>query len=241
MNPYFTDSTGRITLFHGDSRILMPLLAPTVIVTDAPYGIPVGAAFVRSAGRIVHNGSGDWNETPDPYEWLRFVPASVGNLAMFIDSYTACQAEQGLRAIGFKSWAKFYLLKQAPPTTPRPNFVSAVEECLIAERIGAKRAWHGTGYEPNYWRGMTPNRLNEGVGHPAEKPLAPMETLVRCLSSESDVVLDPFAGSGTTLVACKVEGRVAFGIEREERYCELAARRLSQEVLNFHSQKDSST
>jgi site-specific DNA-methyltransferase (adenine-specific) len=235
MKPYFVDSSGRITLFHGNSRDIMPALSPSVVITDPPYGIPVGAAFVQRGGALVSDGGECWNETENPYDWLSSVPASVRTIASFIDSYTACDAERALIAAQFRVWAKFYLVKQAPPATPRPTFVSAVEECLIASREGAKRGWHGTGYEPNYWRGMTPNRLSEGVGHPAEKPLAPLETLVRCLTSESDVVLDPFAGSGTTLVACKVEGRVAFGIEREERYCELAARRLSQEVLNFQT------
>lgn len=215
----------------------MPHLTPTVVITDPPYGIPVGAAFVQRGGAVIDTGADGWNETEDPYTWLQGVPASVQTIATFIDHYTGDAAVRALDAARFKVWAKFYLVKQAPPATPRPTFVSAVEECLIATRVGIKRAWHGTGYEPNYWRGMTPNRLSEGVGHPAEKPLAPLETLVRCLTSESDVVLDPFAGSGTTLVACKVEGRVAFGIEREERYCELAARRLSQEVLNFQTQE----
>jgi site-specific DNA-methyltransferase (adenine-specific) len=69
------------------------------------------------------------------------------------------------------------------------------------------------------------------TGHPAEKPVALMQWVVsRCLSS---VVLDPFMGSGTTLVAAKALGRKAIGVEVDERYCEIAARRLSQEVLDF--------
>ncbi len=69
------------------------------------------------------------------------------------------------------------------------------------------------------------------TGHPHTKPLDLMvQLLERCLFS---VVLDPFMGSGTTLLAAKMLGRRAIGIEIEERYCEIAAQRLSQEVFDF--------
>ena len=69
-------------------------------------------------------------------------------------------------------------------------------------------------------------------GHPSQKPLGVMKW---CLSHvpEAKTVLDPFLGSGTTLVACKDMGLTAVGIEREEAYCEIAANRLRQSVLNF--------
>ncbi len=69
--------------------------------------------------------------------------------------------------------------------------------------------------------------------HPTTKPLSLMKELVRLFSNENDRILDPFCGSGTTLVAAKDLNRRAIGIEIEEKYCEIAAKRLSQEVLNF--------
>lgn len=69
--------------------------------------------------------------------------------------------------------------------------------------------------------------------HPAQKPLALMDQIVRVSSRLGDLVLDPFCGSGTTLRAAKDQGRRAIGIEKDERYCEVAAQRLSQEVFDL--------
>jgi site-specific DNA-methyltransferase (adenine-specific) len=70
-------------------------------------------------------------------------------------------------------------------------------------------------------------------GHPWPKPLRLFEKLVQHWSLEGQVVCDPFSGSGTTLLAAKNLGRRATGIEIEERYCEIAAKRLSQRILPF--------
>jgi len=71
------------------------------------------------------------------------------------------------------------------------------------------------------------------LNHPCQKPIALVSQVVRVSSRPGDMVLDPFMGSGTTLVAAKLEGRRAIGIEIEERYCEIAAKRLAQGVLDF--------
>lgn len=72
----------------------------------------------------------------------------------------------------------------------------------------------------------------ERVGHPTQKPL-PLMTWCLSLVPDAQTILDPFAGSGTTLVAAKQLGRKSIGIELEEKYCEVAARRLSQEYIQF--------
>lgn len=73
---------------------------------------------------------------------------------------------------------------------------------------------------------------NEYLGHPTQKPVALMRQLISRTKGD-DVLLDPFAGSGSTLRAAKDLGRKAIGVETNEAYCEIAARRLSQGVLAF--------
>ena len=87
------------------------------------------------------------------------------------------------------------------------------------------------------WNGMLQEEMGdkkENRVHPTQKPLALMRW---CLSFAPDAktILDPFMGSGTTLVAAKREGRKAVGIELEERYCEAAVKRLQQGVFDFDS------
>ncbi len=82
-------------------------------------------------------------------------------------------------------------------------------------------------------------RDNGKCGHPCQKPLEFIKWLVAKLSNLDDLILDPFLGSGTTLVAAKQLNRKAIGIEIEEKYCEIAAKRLSQEVFNFRPRQDS--
>jgi len=80
----------------------------------------------------------------------------------------------------------------------------------------------------NVWRSRERNNSKQ---HPTQKPIDLMERIVKTSSKEGGIILDPFMGSGTTLVAAKQLGRKAIGIEIEEKYCEIAVKRLGQGVL----------
>jgi hypothetical protein len=130
-------------------------------------------------------------------------------------------------------------------------FWSELDRPPVSAALVAVHVWHranvnGRPYESIYhfatdgqkrrsevYRSAVPFRNATGseyVGHPTQKPVGVMRWLVE---KTVGIILDPFAGSGSTLVAAKEAGRSAIGIEIEERYCEIAANRCRQEVLGL--------
>jgi site-specific DNA-methyltransferase (adenine-specific) len=91
-----------------------------------------------------------------------------------------------------------------------------------------KMRWNGGGTHGNFIHPVVTNGA-----HPTGKPIKILEKLVTNFTDPNELILDPFMGSGTTLLAAKNLQRKAIGIELEEKYCEVAANRLRQEVLGF--------
>ena len=96
------------------------------------------------------------------------------------------------------------------------------------------RVWNGGKVTSNVWR--VPKIIPQEFQHPTEKPVELMSIAIQLFTNPDDLVIDPFMGHGTTLVAAKNLGRKAIGIEIEERYVEIACRRLEQEVFDFQPQ-----
>lgn len=233
MTPYYEHAG--ITIYHGDYReVLTGIRGAALVCTDPPYGIGNGAAFWRRNGTEIENWDDRGQNSRVDETWramssAALIPEGAYHVEFFAGSIEVENAMRLSREAGMSTWRLFYLVKTAPAPTPRPTFMSAVELALVS--FVGKRPWYG-GQHPDRWIGLTPNRL--GIAqHPSEKPLDCIAGLVSALSPVGGLVIDPFMGSGTTLRAAKDLGRKAIGIEIEEKYCEIAANRLSQEVFQF--------
>jgi site-specific DNA-methyltransferase (adenine-specific) len=223
VKPYY-EADG-ITIYHGDCREILPTLKADVVVTDPPYGIDLHAGYNAGQPRANYLHKGSYDSYEDTIDNLRTI---------VVPSVT--------RALEKAKAGVVFCAPTRIREFPEPVSVGGV---YLPSGCG-RTAWGFTNFAlcllygkcPHTHRGCrhTVLRSTEGAepnGHPCNKPFGWMRFFVNLASTDGDVILDPFMGSGTTLVAAKLEGRRAIGVEIEERYCEIAAKRLAQGVLSF--------
>jgi site-specific DNA-methyltransferase (adenine-specific) len=229
VTPYY--ERGGIVIYHGDCREILPGLKADVGITDPPYG--VGLVTKTSDYRqSEHFDSGLslmastlYVDTPES------VAALIADfMPLFLASVDRALVFSGTRML----W--HYPEPAAMGSVYTPNGAGKSSwgfQCSQPILYYGKDPYlaDGKGCRPNGFRTEQPNR--EHFDHPCPKPLSWMRWAVARASREGETILDPFLGSGTTAVAAKSLGRRCIGIEIEERYCEIAARRLQQEVLDF--------
>lgn len=227
MKPYYQDAS--VTIYHGDCREVLPTLSMVdLVVTDPPYVI--GAV---SAGSMASKAGG-WADMMNSAAW-------------FTSWYMQC--DRLLKHDGalwtFLNWRSVPVVMRAAIDAQMPitsmmvwdkqwigpggvqGLRPSYELCALMAKPAFSIPDRGV---PDVWAYRVGSY--KASGHPAEKPVGLVQRIIRT-SGAGGVVLDPFLGSGTTAVAAKSEGWQAIGIEAEERYCEIAARRCSQEVLDF--------
>jgi len=240
--PYYQDEA--VTIYHGDCRDVLPVLAVAdAVVTDPPYSVSVkGSTHVNRKGKGTRNL--DFFEGDD--DWSAMTAVVVEGLTLALDRiptagsfYAFCGHRQFgdivslLEGQGWSTRPIVWAKKCPAPAPPGSGWPAGLELCVYAYRPG--RVWnHGPGEGPtsnvllfDSYRHGQPGK----VAHPTQKPLGLVATLLLASTVPSSLILDPFMGSGTTLRSAKDLGRRAIGIEREERYCEIAAERMGQEVM----------
>lgn len=235
--PYYDD--GAVTIYHGDALDVIADMGHEIhaVVTDPPYasgtrmeaGKSSSGAMLR-AGRFADRPIDLDQMTTTGFVWLLRATA-IGIRPLLVD---------GGSFLSFIDWRQW------------PNLVGALETANL--RVQGMVVWDkghfglGNGFRAQHElvchasKGV-PTIYDKGIGnvfkfprvepvdHPSPKPEGLMQRLIAAVTPPGGLVLDPFAGSGTTLRAAKNIGRRAIGIESVERYCEIAADRLGQGVF----------
>lgn len=243
MTPYYTDD--QVTLYHGDMREILPELGlqADCVVADPPYG----------------ETSLTWDRWPDG--WPTITAATTrsmwcfGSMRMFLDrrsEFAAWKLSQDVvwekhNGTGFAtdrfrrvhehvthwyrgSWGEqHHETPQVPATRPRGGGRFTRQQPAHTGRIGDSGGYQDDG--TRLMRSVIAVGSVRGGIHPTEKPVELLAPLIEYACPPGGLVIDPFAGSGSTLDAARQSGRRAVGIEANEAYCEAAARRLSQLTL----------
>lgn len=235
MKPYYEEDG--IVIYHGDCREVLPTLGPVdLVLTDPPYGVYLEAKRQkqRGGGVISRDGRYSFDDTPD------YISSVV------IPVIRDC-IERARRVVLTPGTRNLWLY---PPADDVGCFFSAAGTGMGRWGFTCMQPilYYGSdpylenceGSRPNSHGQTYPNDANQ-INHPCAKPMKMWRWLTNRSSASDDTILDPFMGSGTTLRAAKDLGRKAIGIELEEKYCEIAAKRLSQGVLNFATECEAAT
>lgn len=207
MKPYYEESG--IKIYHGDCREILPQLGRfDLLLTDPPYGIDADRDRNSQKNGWVDYGSTGWDKAPPSLETIEQCLAVCDKAVIWGGNYFSLRP-----SAGWMVWNK-----------GQREFSLADGELAWTTEDKALRIF-------DYSRGQA---LQDGRSHPTQKPLALMKWCIGRMGAVCSLI-DPFMGSGTTLVAAKDLGIIASGIELEERYCEIAANRLRQSVFNFES------
>jgi len=224
MNPYYETERGR--LFCGDCLEVMPLLTEKadLVLADPQYGIGEAAGKNKSRGNFsgkrtkknplgkhipaTDYGNLEWDNAIPSREVFELIFKLSAHQMIFGGNYFA---EYLPNSSCWIVWDK---------DNGKTDFADA--ELIFTSFKKAVRIikWR--------WNGMLQQSMKrkEKRYHPTQKPLGLMEILLDCYSEENALILDPFGGSGTTGVACENLKRRWILIEKEERYCEIAAKRI---------------
>jgi DNA modification methylase len=222
-DPYYVDDL--VTLYHGDCREITEWLAADVLITDPPYGVrydpggprrgyadrPLGDRIVSDNDTSIRDRIlASWGESEKPAAvfgtWHAPRPKNTRQILVWWKRESKNLSRHRGRP-WVSNWEEIYILGDWPK--------------------GEEDAAHGV--IPTDEHRAAGYGAAATIGHPTPKPIVLMEQLLG--KAPAGLIADPFAGSGSTLVAAKGLGRHAVGVELEERYCEISARRLAQDTL----------
>jgi DNA modification methylase len=223
MKPDWQSDDGRVRLYRGDCLEVLPFVGKVdAVVTDPPYGMDYQSARSRSGPRFDRIAGDD----AAPVEWFgliqppkcAFVFCEWRNAEVFRSAMT----DAGWPVRSQVVWDRVSHGMGDPNTVWAPRHDLAWWSCESGYSFPAGRPASVLRFDRVPTCDMT---------HPTQKPVALMEYIVSHITSPGETVLDPFAGSGTTGVACVQTGRSFVGIELDRGYFDIAVRRIKDAIV----------
>lgn len=222
--PYYEHAG--ITIYHGDCREY-ELPPRDAIVSDPPWGSETKC----NAQRFTRKASPWWdkvdNSKVEAHEDIKGDREEFDPLPFILQPSVLWGANHFTRNLphsgGWLIWDK----REGVEDLAEKGWPLGEAELAWTNVRGSTRVFR------NLWVGLLRATERGEFYHPTQKPVALMEWCIKQIPKNPQSILDPFMGAGSTLVAAKNLGRNAIGIEIEEKYCEIAAKRLSQEVFDF--------
>ena len=248
MEHYYKDENA--TLFFADTFELLPRLKTEyvdVIFADPPYFLSNGG-ITNSGGKVVSVNKGDWDKISsftDKHEfnrqWIRLAKNILkpnGTIWISGTFHNIFSVGMALEQDGFKIMNNITWQKTNPPPNLSCRYFTHSTETILWARKNTESARHFFNYElmkklnggkqmKDVWTGpLTPQKEKTYGKHPTQKPLYLLERILLASTREDDLVLDPFCGSGTTGVACKILNRKFIGIDNNADFIKLSKERL---------------
>ena len=225
-NVYFKDDD--VLIYNSDCRLVLPLIPDKsidLVLTDPPYGI----------------GKAEWDNA-NFFETLETIRSDflrltkVGSLAFI---WMPKNKLYELSRLDFK-FDVFIEVKNFAQSRPHNILIDCWVPILMLGN-GKHKKIKGKGIGKNWFMVNSANTSKKdpnnprNIEHPTVKDTELVKYLIKCGSVEGDLILDPFLGSGTTAYCAKKLGRKCIGIEIEERYCEISAKRCSQSIMKLET------
>lgn len=229
---------GRHRVICGDAtkletyKTLLENTKVNLVVTDPPYNVN----YEGSAGKIK-------NDNMEDDKFYQFLFNSFVNMeqAMADDAsiYVFHADTEGLNFRKAFQDAGFYLSgcciwKKPSLVLGRSPYQWQHEPCLYGWKKKGKHKWYAGRKETSVWEF---EKSKKNADHPTMKPIALLAYPIKNSSMTNSLVLDPFAGSGSTLIACEQTGRICYAIELDEKYCDVIVKRYIEQVGNDKSVK----
>ena len=217
LKPYYEDQW--VKLYHADCYAVN-LPTCDLLLTDPPYELCATGGGIGAKRKYLADIDGEMDDGFD-MEMLTDFP----NWAVFCGK---SQLQRLLAATGSRRWALVTWNKTNPTPLVNANYLPDTEYIVHAFQSGRL-----FGEYSDRSRFIVHPVEKNGFDHPTVKPLSVVSKMVRLGCQPMETILDPFCGTGTTLVAAKMSGRRAIGIERERKHCETAANRCAQDYLEL--------